>query len=1082
MLSDDIIDYEMAYEIYIASVKAYVESIKSVDNNYEGQMDAHLAALKTFSVEDHYDDVLAAIRAVDISERKTIQDVPGYFYDFTNYNGVVTVTGPSDEIEPGKLYTANGKVHYSVMLKDGMDITRDAVMQDVSCSGGLAVITVDPGLTVSMESLYSNTIAISGADTNVTVKGDASLTTFRMDGGTAVFNGAASSKNTYLSSGSNVRLNTPYNKTAELKGKIYLQADGDTDRGSAGLTLEAGESVLTATGSAPSHKMNVYTPMIFNSTGNEIGSIGTLADLTVNDPDSLVIRNYLGASESKDVVLNVKSLTVKKDLTANGSSADNSIFSVPEGTEVTVEGSITLTDGLLDLAGYAEAGVVNASSVTLAGENASLKVNGTTSVTTFRMNGGTVEFHDAATTKNTYINSGSTIKIDTPYNKAVELKGKIYLPPDGDEDCGNAVMTLAAGESEITATGAAPSHKMNIYTPMTFNSTGDEIGAVSTMADLTINDPDSLMIRNYLSASESKDVVLNVKSLTVKKDLTANGTSADNSIFSVPEGTEVTVEGSITLTSGLLDLAGYAEAGVVNASSVTIDGENALLKVNGNASVTTFRLRKGAAEFAGNFSASNRTLNGTVIFSGTEKQTAPAGTYDTVILENDSDEGVSFGSNITVSTLFDHNRKVFKLAGDGSGSTFNDYDGDGVRDNLDPYPRDPEISSISFVVEPVEDQVYTGEVITPGIVVKDELGNTLVEDKDYTIEFADNTEVGTASVTVTGIGRYAIYRQTEAAFNIVEAPDPTEEAYAALKAAIAEAEDIALTDLAFTVESYTAFIEALDRAKVVAAKADATYEELIAATNELIDAQNALEIQGDPDPGHTHVLSHYDSTDATCTTDGNNEYWYCEECGRLYSDEACENEIQAADVIIYSYGHEWNAPTYVWAADYSKVTATMTCRNDPDNKHAVTETVKTTSKITKAATYTTMGQRTYTAVFTNKSFYTQTKVVTNVPKLVKKANPITVTVKTATVKYTKLKKKNQTIAAAKAFTVSGAQGSVTYKKVSGNKKITISSAGKITVKKGLKKGTYKVKVNVTAAGNTAYKAGNKGVTLTIRVK
>ena len=80
-------------------------------------------------------------------------------------------------------------------------------------------------------------------------------------------------------------------------------------------------------------------------------------------------------------------------------------------------------------------------------------------------------------------------------------------------------------------------------------------------------------------------------------------------------------------------------------------------------------------------------------------------------------------------------------------------------------------------------------------------------------------------------------------------------------------------------------------------------------------------------------------------------------------------------------------------------------------------------------------------------------------------------------------KKKTTIKKAKAFTVAKAQGKVTFKKASGNKKITVGAAGKVTVKKGLKKGkTYKVKVKVTAAGNANYKALTKTVTLKVKVK
>ena len=91
----------------------------------------------------------------------------------------------------------------------------------------------------------------------------------------------------------------------------------------------------------------------------------------------------------------------------------------------------------------------------------------------------------------------------------------------------------------------------------------------------------------------------------------------------------------------------------------------------------------------------------------------------------------------------------------------------------------------------------------------------------------------------------------------------------------------------------------------------------------------------------------------------------------------------------------------------------------------------------------------------------------------------------AAVKYKKLKKKAQNLAVTKVikFTKKG-QGKLTYTKASGNKKIAISkTTGKVTVKKGLKKGTYKIKVKVKAAGNANYKASAlKTATFKVRVK
>ena len=103
----------------------------------------------------------------------------------------------------------------------------------------------------------------------------------------------------------------------------------------------------------------------------------------------------------------------------------------------------------------------------------------------------------------------------------------------------------------------------------------------------------------------------------------------------------------------------------------------------------------------------------------------------------------------------------------------------------------------------------------------------------------------------------------------------------------------------------------------------------------------------------------------------------------------------------------------------------------------------------------------------------------------KDTNPIEVTAKTKTIKAKKLKKKAQKI---KALSVEYAEGKVTYKLVKSgiSKKIRklckINSKGVITIKKWkkAKKGTYKIKVKVTAAGNRHYKA--KKITKTVKVK
>ena len=117
--------------------------------------------------------------------------------------------------------------------------------------------------------------------------------------------------------------------------------------------------------------------------------------------------------------------------------------------------------------------------------------------------------------------------------------------------------------------------------------------------------------------------------------------------------------------------------------------------------------------------------------------------------------------------------------------------------------------------------------------------------------------------------------------------------------------------------------------------------------------------------------------------------------------------------------------------------------------------------------------------------YAETKPTeaTEAPKVEKKKQPMTVKAKTKTVKAKTLKKKKLTVK--NSITVKKAKGTVSYKKAAkGSAKfLSISKKGVITVKKGkYKKGTYKIKVTVTANGNKTYKKGSKTVTVKIVVK
>ena len=58
----------------------------------------------------------------------------------------------------------------------------------------------------------------------------------------------------------------------------------------------------------------------------------------------------------------------------------------------------------------------------------------------------------------------------------------------------------------------------------------------------------------------------------------------------------------------------------------------------------------------------------------------------------------------------------------------------------------------TLTIDPIADQTYTGGAITPAVTVKD--GEKTLKDTDYTLSWANNVKIGTATVTATGKGNY----------------------------------------------------------------------------------------------------------------------------------------------------------------------------------------------------------------------------------------------------------------------------------------------------------------------------------------
>ena len=82
------------------------------------------------------------------------------------------------------------------------------------------------------------------------------------------------------------------------------------------------------------------------------------------------------------------------------------------------------------------------------------------------------------------------------------------------------------------------------------------------------------------------------------------------------------------------------------------------------------------------------------------------------------------------------------------------------------------ISETGLTVDEIASQTYTGEEIRPEVTVRDG-DKLLMEGTDYEVTYANNKNVGTATVTITGIGNYS--GSVTTTFEIAAAPPQNEE-------------------------------------------------------------------------------------------------------------------------------------------------------------------------------------------------------------------------------------------------------------------------------------------------------------------
>lgn len=323
------------------------------------------------------------------------------------------------------------------------------------------------------------------------------------------------------------------------------------------------------------------------------------------------------------------------------------------------------------------------------------------------------------------------------------------------------------------------------------------------------------------------------------------------------------------------------------------------------------------------------------------------------------------------------------------------------------------ISNASFAS--IASQTYTGAAIKPAPELAFS-GKWLTSGTDYTLSYANNVSVGTATVTVKGKGNFT--GETSATFSIA-------------KASLSSASISGIESQTYTGSALTPVPTVTWNGGTLREGADysLSYKNNVNAGTATVVIAGKGSFTGSRNIGFTIARRNISSATLSAMS------------SRTYNGKA---QTPSPEVHLGS-------TALVKDADY-----VLSYKNNTNAGTAV-------------------------VIATGKGNYSG--AVAAAFRITKAANTMKVAALTKSVKYSNVKKRAQVVSGAVRFTVR-AQGAVTYAKASGSSsRLSIAkNSGKITVKKGTKKGTYKIKVKVTASGNANYASRSRTVTVKVRVK
>ncbi len=430
-----------------------------------------------------------------------------------------------------------------------------------------------------------------------------------------------------------------------------------------------------------------------------------------------------------------------------------------------------------------------------------------------------------------------------------------------------------------------------------------------------------------------------------------------------------------------------------------------------------------------------------------------------------------------------------------------------------------EVSAASIAEIPSQD--WTGSTLKPELALTFN-GRPMTLGTDYTLKYANNVDPGTATVTVTGMGNFT--GTTTTTFQVVSPVDPVAPAPQQRDITVNDKSvamgttvnlDATLTegDGTLTYKSSDTSVAKVSSTGVVTPVKVGTAKVTItaAATDVYAKATKTVTVTvmkgtqsisvGATSYKKTYRDAAFSLDAAVSKGDGNLTF--------KSSDTGVVSVNKSGMVTLKGAGTAKVTITATETANWKKATRTVTitaakCKQaiSASNKSvAFGKTVSLGAKRTKGN-----GNLTYKSSNTAIAKVSSTGVVTPVKpgtvkmtitaaetaNYLKATKTVTVTVTkgtqsmvvtavTRTASYSTLKTKSVTVT--KPLTISGSIGTKTYTRVGNSNYFTVNkTTGNVTIKKGTPKGTYTVKIKVTAAGNYRWKSCSKTVVCKVTVK